>query len=57
MTGDVVGSEKASFVDRAILRRALAVEDDGDEKREESQFIEEEDVEGLSALKGYDGCV
>lgn len=38
MRGEEVGKEKASWVDKAIFRRALAV-DGADEKRFENQPI------------------
>lgn len=34
-----MGNEKASWVERAIFRRALVVEDEADEKNDDSQFM------------------
>ena len=39
VVGDVVGSEKASWVERAIFRRAVAADEEAEEKRDDSQFI------------------
>ena len=37
--GDVVGSEKASWVDKVIFRRAVAADEEAEEKTDDSQFI------------------
>ena len=37
--GEVVGSEKASWVESAISRRAVAVDEEAEEKRDDSQFM------------------